>query len=123
MILKRIFSNHLFGLIARAAISTFVLSFVPMAFAQAPAITVRPLSKVAMIGQAISFSITATGAQPLTYQWMRNGQIIAGAKHGRRSPGDITIADLTGTGVQDTAIATLARDRARAAKSGTIFES
>jgi ornithine cyclodeaminase len=51
------------------------------------------------------------------------GQIIAGEKPGRRSASDITIADLTGTGVQDTAIATLARDRARAAKAGTIFES
>ncbi|RUU68691.1 ornithine cyclodeaminase family protein, partial [Mesorhizobium sp. M7A.T.Ca.TU.009.01.1.2] len=51
------------------------------------------------------------------------GQIIAGAKHGRRSASDITIADLTGTGVQDTAIATLARDRARVAGSGAIFES
>ncbi|MBZ9797312.1 ectoine utilization protein EutC [Mesorhizobium sp. ES1-4] len=51
------------------------------------------------------------------------GQIIAGAAHGRRSASDITIADLTGTGVQDTAIATLARDRALAAKAGTIFES
>ncbi|ESW91975.1 multidrug DMT transporter permease [Mesorhizobium sp. LSJC269B00] len=51
------------------------------------------------------------------------GQIIAGERHGRRSPSDITIADLTGTGVQDTAIATLARDRARAANAGTVFES
>ncbi|RVA00836.1 ornithine cyclodeaminase family protein, partial [Mesorhizobium sp. M7A.F.Ca.CA.002.05.1.1] len=51
------------------------------------------------------------------------GQIIAGAKNGRRSASDITIADLTGTGVQDTAIATLARDRARVAGSGAIFES
>jgi len=51
------------------------------------------------------------------------GHIIAGEKHGRRSASDITIADLTGTGVQDTAIATLARDRARAANAGTIFES
>ncbi|TIP31513.1 MAG: ornithine cyclodeaminase family protein, partial [Mesorhizobium sp.] len=51
------------------------------------------------------------------------GQVIAGKKHGRRSAGDITIADLTGTGVQDTAIATFARDRAGAAKTGTIFES
>ncbi|MDX8534039.1 cyclodeaminase [Mesorhizobium sp. VK25A] len=50
------------------------------------------------------------------------GQIIAG-KPGRRSASDITIADLTGTGVQDTAIATLTRDRARAANAGTIFES
>ncbi|MDX8455641.1 cyclodeaminase [Mesorhizobium sp. VK9D] len=51
------------------------------------------------------------------------GQIIAGDRHGRRTASDITIADLTGTGVQDTAIATLARDRARAADAGTVFES
>jgi ornithine cyclodeaminase len=51
------------------------------------------------------------------------GQIIAGKRHGRRSASDITIADLTGTGVQDTAIATLARDRAKAAGAGTVFES
>ncbi len=51
------------------------------------------------------------------------GQIIAGRKPGRRTASDITFADLTGTGVQDTAIATLARDRARAAGAGTIFES
>lgn len=51
------------------------------------------------------------------------GQIIAGARPGRRAPSDITIADLTGTGVQDTAIATLARDRARVAGAGTTFES
>ncbi|MBZ9883784.1 cyclodeaminase [Mesorhizobium sp. CA10] len=51
------------------------------------------------------------------------GQIIAGSKPGRRSASDITIADLTGTGVQDTAIATFARDRARAANAGLDFES
>jgi len=51
------------------------------------------------------------------------GQIIAGEKPGRRSASDITIADLTGTGVQDTAIATLTRDRALAANAGTTFES
>ena len=51
------------------------------------------------------------------------GQVIAGEKPGRRSASDMTIADLTGTGVQDTAIATLTRDRARAANAGTIFES
>lgn len=51
------------------------------------------------------------------------GQIIAGLRPGRRSAADITLADLTGTGVQDTAIATLARDRAKAAGAGTILES
>jgi ornithine cyclodeaminase len=51
------------------------------------------------------------------------GQVVAGQRAGRTSSNQITLADLTGTGVQDTAIATLARDRARAASAGTIFES
>lgn len=51
------------------------------------------------------------------------GQIVARKRAGRRSPSAITICDLTGTGVQDTVIATLARDRAAAARAGTTFES
>lgn len=51
------------------------------------------------------------------------GHVIAGTQSGRGRPADITVADLTGTGVQDTAIATLARDRARTANAGTVFES
>lgn len=46
------------------------------------------------------------------------GQIIAGMKQGRSSDREITIADLTGTGVQDTAIATLAFARACASDDG-----
>ncbi len=42
---------------------------------------------------------------------------------GRTAPDQITIADLTGTGVQDTAIATHARQRASHAGLGTNFES
>jgi ornithine cyclodeaminase len=33
------------------------------------------------------------------------------------------VCDLTGTGAQDTAIATLAIQRARAAQAGTIFHN
>jgi ornithine cyclodeaminase len=51
------------------------------------------------------------------------GEIIAGSAPGRRAASDITIADLTGTGVQDTAIATLARDRAEAVGLGTDIET
>ncbi len=67
---------------------------------------------------AIEAGVMATDAEVTEL-----GQIIAGDRHGRRSASDITIADLTGTGVQDTAIATLARDRARTANAGTTFES
>ncbi len=51
------------------------------------------------------------------------GQVIAGLRPGRTKADDITIADLTGTGIQDTAIATLAFARASAAGTGTTFES
>ncbi|WP_026621101.1 ornithine cyclodeaminase (plasmid) [Ensifer sp. WSM1721] len=51
------------------------------------------------------------------------GQVIAGLKAGRTRADEISIADLTGTGIQDTAIATLAFARAAAAKAGTTFES
>jgi ornithine cyclodeaminase len=51
------------------------------------------------------------------------GEIIAGRAPGRTSREAITVCDLTGTGVQDTAIATLARSRAAAAGAGTTFES
>ena len=50
------------------------------------------------------------------------GQIVAGLAPGRSSESDITYADLTGTGIQDTAIATLAYARARASGAGTTFE-
>ncbi|HQU66867.1 MAG TPA: cyclodeaminase [Albidovulum sp.] len=49
------------------------------------------------------------------------GEVITGKKPGRQSPEDITIADLTGTGVQDTAIAT--HVRARFPKAGTIIRA
>jgi ornithine cyclodeaminase len=51
------------------------------------------------------------------------GPIAAGLAPGRRTDLEITLADLTGTGVQDTAIATLARTRAAELGTGTDFES
>jgi len=51
------------------------------------------------------------------------GAIASGSSPGRLHPEDITIADLTGTGVQDTAIATLARQQAEALGLGTNFNS
>lgn len=51
------------------------------------------------------------------------GDIVAGKATGRQSSSDITVCDLTGTGVQDTAIATFARQRAQRSGAGTIFSS
>jgi ornithine cyclodeaminase len=51
------------------------------------------------------------------------GAVIAGKAAGRTADSDITFADLTGTGVQDTAIATLARRRAVELGVGQTFSS
>ncbi len=49
------------------------------------------------------------------------GQIVSGLAPGRVDAAAITLADLTGTGIQDTAIAALAVARARAAGTGQSF--
>jgi ornithine cyclodeaminase len=51
------------------------------------------------------------------------GQIVAGDKPGRPSPDAITICDLTGTGAQDTAIATFAVTEARKRGLGTVIQA
>lgn len=56
-------------------------------------------------------------------QFAELGDIAVGSAPGRRSDNQIIIADLTGTGVQDTAIATLARQRAETGGLGTTFTS
>jgi len=48
------------------------------------------------------------------------GQLTSGEKVGRRSEEAITICDLTGTGVQDTAIANLSCDKAQQLGLGTV---
>lgn len=49
------------------------------------------------------------------------GEIIAGARPGRSGADQITICDLTGTGAQDTAIATFALEAARRAGAGSTI--
>lgn len=51
------------------------------------------------------------------------GDIITGAHTGRQNDQQITICDLTGTGAQDTAIATLALGLAQKAKLGHIIQT
>lgn len=63
------------------------------------------------------------GVVPRDRQFAELGDIAVAKAAGRQSDDAIIIADLTGTGVQDTAIATLARQRAEAEGLGTTFTS
>jgi ornithine cyclodeaminase len=49
------------------------------------------------------------------------GEVITGQKPGRQHEDEVTVCDLTGVGVQDTAIALFAYNLARQAALGTLF--
>jgi ornithine cyclodeaminase len=79
------------------------------------------LSQTRILGELRS--AIAAGLIPAETDFAELGAIVSGAVPGRTAPDQITIVDLTGTGVQDTAIATHARQRASHAGLGTNFES
>ena len=45
----------------------------------APSITSQPVSQTVNVGSSVTFSVTATGTEPLSYQWKKNGSDISGA--------------------------------------------
>ena len=44
-----------------------------------PTITTQPVSQTVNVGSTATFTVTATGTAPLTYQWLENGAAIGGA--------------------------------------------
>ena len=44
-----------------------------------PTLTVQPVDRAVVAGQPVSFTVTATGTPPLSYQWKKNGVDVAGA--------------------------------------------
>ncbi len=61
--------------------------------AVAPTITQQPQSLTRAVGQSATFSVGATGTQPLTYQWRRNGASITGATASSYTIASVSLAD------------------------------
>ena len=59
-----------------------------------PAITTQPVSQAVAAGQTASFSVAATGTEPLTYQWKKDGSDIAGATSSTYKP--VSSSELNG---------------------------
>ena len=93
----------------------------PGCFAKADLYVPDRLSQTRGLGELRS--AIASGIVEPDADFAELGMIVAGKAAARRSEQDITIADLTGTGIQDTAIATFARKRALAANTGTDFSN
>jgi outer membrane protein assembly factor BamB len=51
----------------------------PTPASSTPAITIQPADQSVPAGQSATFTVTATGAAPLSYQWQKNASPIAGA--------------------------------------------
>ncbi len=57
-----------------------------------PAITQPPLAQTVVAGVDVSFSVTATGTAPLSYQWRKDGENLPGATAATLSLPDVTAA-------------------------------
>jgi ornithine cyclodeaminase len=93
----------------------------PAAIAKADLYVADRLAQTRLLGEL--HHAIKTGVISPNADFPELGQIVASQKQGRTDPNQITIADLTGTGIQDTAIATLAFARAGFAGVGTPFEN
>jgi len=77
------------------------------------------LSQVKILGE-LHHAINA-GLYTTDVHFDELGDVVSGKAKGRKSDDEIIVCDLTGTGTQDTAIATLARSRALETDVGTKF--
>src|SRR5580704_3558029 len=61
--------------------------------ASPPEITQQPMSQTVNVGQTATFTVSATGAMPLSYQWQKNGANISGATSATYTTPATTTAD------------------------------
>jgi parallel beta-helix repeat protein len=59
----------------------------------APTILVQPASQTAYLGQSVTFSVSASGVAPLSYQWMESGIDIPSATNSTLTIANVTEVD------------------------------
>jgi glucose/arabinose dehydrogenase len=57
-----------------------------------PAVTVHPADQTVTVGDPVSFSVSASGTPPLSYQWQRNGVDISGSTSPTHSIASVQLA-------------------------------
>jgi len=72
-----------------AAVTITVKAMIP------PSISNQPVSQTVQAGTTVSFSITATGADPLTYQWYKNGAKIDAALNSSAATATLTLSNVS----------------------------
>src|SRR6266536_3022289 len=74
------------------ALACFTLSPTAQAV-DPPVITVQPIDKTETEGETAKFTVTASGTEPLSYQWRQNGVDIAGGTSPSYTTRRVTRAD------------------------------
>ncbi len=58
-----------------------------------PTITGQPLSATKIVGESVTFSVTASGTAPLSYQWRKDGTSISGATSSSYTISSVVLSD------------------------------
>ncbi|HEY5913246.1 MAG TPA: lamin tail domain-containing protein [Verrucomicrobiae bacterium] len=74
---RSVLSNRLY--VSRALGAGLILASVLAGLGASPSITNPPISQAVFIGDPVTFRVGATGWEPLTFQWFRNGSALSGA--------------------------------------------
>ena len=82
-----------------------VSSNIVLSIAGAPVITTQPAGQVITLGSAASFTVTASGTAPLTYQWRFNRANIPGETNATLA---IASAQVSNVGLYDVVVSNLA---------------
>jgi hypothetical protein len=69
----------------------------PTPTTEQPSITTQPADETVAVGQTATFTVTAIGTQPLSYQWRKNGINIAAATSTTYATPPVTAADTGAT--------------------------
>jgi hypothetical protein len=72
---------------------SFTVNVTGNATLTAPTFSAQPQSQSAAAGGSVTFSATATGSTPITYQWNKNGAAISGATGTSLTLANLTTAD------------------------------
>jgi len=68
-----------YAVVVTNAVNTVTSASAVLTIVIPPSITVQPQNKTVNEGQTATFSVTATGTAPLSYQWQEDGEDILGA--------------------------------------------
>ncbi|MBT0651768.1 MBG domain-containing protein [Geomobilimonas luticola] len=66
-----------------------------------PSITANPANQTKTVGESVTFSVTASGTAPLSYQWRKGGENISGATSSSYTISSVVVAD---TGSYDVVV-------------------